>query len=164
MIEDPLPGYRFLVTLNPADAFLPAAQASRLRLVASGEFAEAGGLGAELEVTPQPEGGRNDFVHLLPVRHSWDRIVLRRGMVRDLGLWAWYRAGLFQSLGARRAGTVMLLTPSGRPAFAWAFTGGLAVRWAGPQLDALADAVAVETLEIAHEGLEQVPMSLPGTG
>ena len=164
MIEDPIPGYRFLVTLNPADAYLPAKQASLLRLVAGGEFSEASGLGAELEVMAQPEGGRNDFVHQLPVRHSWSRIVLRTGIVRGLGLWLWYQAGLVQSLGGRRDGAVVLLTPGGTPAVAWAFRGGLAAKWTGPELNALNAAVAIESLEIAHEGLVQVPLSLPGTG
>ena len=33
MIEDPLPSYRFIVTLDPADAHLPPAQAALLPLV-----------------------------------------------------------------------------------------------------------------------------------
>jgi hypothetical protein len=76
-VEPPLPAFTFVVTLNRADAYLPAAQAALVSLVALGEFCYAGGLGAELEVMAHPEGGRNDFVHQLPVRHSWNRIVLR---------------------------------------------------------------------------------------
>ena len=68
--------YRFLVTLGVGDAYLPPAQALLIPLLASGGFQEVSGLGAELEVTAYPEGGVNDFVHQLPVRHSWGRIVL----------------------------------------------------------------------------------------
>jgi phage tail-like protein len=164
LLEDPLPGFRFVVTLDPADAYLPPLQAALVTLVAAGQFHEVSGLGAELEVTPQPEGGRNGFVHQLPVRHTWDRIVLRRGMVRDVGLWLWYQAGLTGSLGARRDGAIMLLTPLGIPAIAWAFRAGLAAKWTGPELNAMNDAVAIESIEIAHQGLTQVPLSLPGTG
>jgi phage tail-like protein len=164
MAEPPLPGLRFLVTLDPADAYLPPAQAALVSLVAIGQFSAAGGLGAELEVLPYPEGGRNDFVHQLPVRHSWGRIVLKKGLVRGPGLWTWYQLGLTQSLGARRDGTVMLLTPAGTPAMAWAFRAGLAAKWTGPELDALDGKVAIESLEIAHQGLTPVPLSPPGTG
>jgi phage tail-like protein len=162
IFEDPIPGYRFVVTLDPADAYLPPVQAALLTLVALGQFSSAKGLGAELEVLPYSEGGVNDRVHQLPVRHSWGRITLSRGVVRDPGLFFWYTAGLTQSLGARRDGAIVLLTPAGVPAIAWAFRGGLAARWTGPELDAMQDAVAIESLEIAHEGLTQVPLSPPG--
>jgi phage tail-like protein len=163
MVEDPIPSYRFIVTLQPGDAYLPPTQAALLPLVGAGEFMEAKGLGADLEVTAYAEGGVNDHVHLLPVRHSWTRISLRRGVVRDGGLWSWYMAGLTQSLGARRDGAVILLTPSGTMAMSWLFQAGLAAKWVGPELNAMTSAVAVETLEIAHEGLIPVLLSAPGT-
>jgi phage tail-like protein len=164
MMEDPLPGYRFLVTLDAGDAYLPPPQAALLTLFAAGEFAEVKGLGAELEVTPYAEGGVNDTVHQLPVRHKWDRITLSRGVVRDPGLWSWYMNGLTQSLGARRDGSIVLLTPSAAPAVAWVFRAGLAARWNGPELSGLGDTIAIESLEIAHEGVTQVPLSPPGVG
>jgi phage tail-like protein len=149
-----LTSYRFLVTLDPGDAYLPPAQAVLIPLLASGGFQEVSGLGAELEVMAYPEGGVNDFVHQLPVRHSWGRIVLKRGLLITTALWNWYQAGLTQSLGARRDGTVILMSPLGVPTVAWNFHGGLAAKWTGPSFDAMRDAVAVESLEIAHQGLD----------
>jgi phage tail-like protein len=163
MLEDPLPGYRFLITLDPGDAYLPPAQARLVPLVAAGAFNQVTGLSSELEVTAYPEGGVNDFVHQLPVRHTWGRITLRRGVVRDPGLWSWYEAGLTESLGARRDGAVIVLTPLGTPALAWHFRAGIAVKWTGPDLNAGQDAVAVEAIEIAHEGLTRELMSQPET-
>ncbi len=154
-----LTSYRFIVTLDAGDAYLPPAQALLIPLFASGGFQEVTGLGAELEVTAYPEGGVNEFVHQLPVRHSWGRIVLKRGLLVNPALWNWYQAGLTQSLGARRDGTVILMTPDGIPAVAWNFRGGLAAKWTGPAFDAMRDAVAVESLEIAHQGLDQRLMS-----
>ena len=137
--ELPLAAYRFIVTLDPADAYLPPVQAALLALFPGGAFQEVKGLGADLEVM-YAEGGVNDFVHQLPVRHSWNRLSLRRGLVRDLGLWSWYRAGLTQSLGARRDGAILLLTPAGTPALAWTFRGGIAAKWIGPELIAMQNA------------------------
>jgi len=160
-ILDELPAYRFIVTLDAGDAYLPPAQALLLPLLALGGFQEVTGLGAELEVLTYAEGGANDFVHQLPVRHSWGRIVLKRGLlVTPAPLWTWYQSGLTQSLGARRDGTVILLTPQGVPAVAWNFHGGLAAKWTGPACDAMRDAVALESLEIAHQGLDQTLMNL----
>jgi phage tail-like protein len=159
MLEDPLPGYRFLITLDPGDAYLPPAQARLVPLVAAGAFQQVSGLSSELEVTAYAEGGVNDFVHQLPVRHTWGRITLRRGVVRDPGLWSWYEAGLTESLGARRDGAVIVLTPLGAPALAWNFRAGIAVKWTGPDLNAGQDSVAVESIEIAHEGLTRELLS-----
>ncbi len=85
-------------------------------------------------------------------------------MVRDPGLFFWYQAGLTQSIGARRDGAIILLTASGMPALGWIFRGGLAAGWKGPQLKGGENAVAVESIEIAHEGLLQVPITPPRVG
>src|SRR4029077_1879051 len=122
------PAFNFFVSLDPSDAHLPAKQAALIPVMALGAFAEVKGLGGELEVQPYAEGGVNDFVHQLPVRHTWGRITLRRGVVRDLALWSWYEAGLTQSLGARRDGSIVLMTPAGTRAVAWEFRAGLAAK------------------------------------
>jgi len=147
--------YRFTVTLDPADAYLPADQAQLVPVLAAAGFQEATGLGAELEVLAYPEGGTNGFVQQLPVRHSWGRISLKRGLVRGPGLWDWYRAGLTRSLGARRDGAIMLLNAEGKLAVSWVFWAGLAAKWSGPGFNALQAEIAIETLEIAHQGIEQ---------
>lgn len=153
--EYPLIAHRFIVTLNPGDAYLRPPQAGLVKMFANGEFQEVKGLGADLEVTAYAEGGVNDFVHQLPVRHSWTRISLRRGLVRDRGLWEWYQAGLSQSLGARRDGSVILLSPDGKHLVSWEFRGGIAVKWTGPEFNAMQGGVAIEGLEIAHQGVKQ---------
>lgn len=152
-MSDELPIFRFLVTLDPADAYLPARQARQLPEIAAGSFQSASGLSGDLEVMAYPEGGTNDFVHQLPVRHSWGRITLKHGFVNDPVLWQWYQTGLSQSIGARRDGSIVLLDHQGEQAMAWEFRGGIAAKWSGPELDATQDGVVMESLEIAHHGL-----------
>ncbi|HQX50277.1 MAG TPA: phage tail protein [Planctomycetaceae bacterium] len=152
-------GFRFHVSLSPPDAYLPPQQAAAVPALLAAGFQEVSGLGGELEVLPYPEGGTNDHVHQLPVRHSWGRISLKRGMTSDMGLWTWYQAGLYQSLGARRDGTITLLSEDGIPVMAWLFQGGLAVKWSGPSLNSSQSAVAIEAMEIAHEGILQVSLT-----
>ncbi len=152
-MTDLLPAFRFIVTLDSADAYLPAQQARLLPEVAAGAFQEAKGLGATLEITAYPEGGMNDFVHQLPVRHTWSPITLKHGFIRDPILWQWYQVGLSQSLGARRDGSIILLNHQGEQMMAWEFRGGIASKWTGPELSAMDNGVVVESLEIAHQGL-----------
>ncbi|HWO25300.1 MAG TPA: phage tail protein [Kofleriaceae bacterium] len=161
-LEDPLPAFNFYVSLDPADAHLPAAQSSLIPVMAQGAFSEVKGLGGELEVMSYAEGGVNDFVHQLPVRHTWGRITLRRGVIRDLALWQWYSAGLHGSLGARRDGCVTVCNEEGNPTLIYTFRRALATKWIGPELNAAQSAVAIDGLEIAHEGLE-VTRRLAGT-
>ncbi len=153
MIDDVQPSYRFLITLDPSDAFVPGELITAALEAAPGAFQSASGLGAELEVLSYSEGGRNDSVHQLPVRHSWNRITLSRGVAVGPALWAWYEAGLTGSLGARRDGAVILQNPLGVPVMTWAFRAGLAARWSGPEFNAEQDGLAIESLEIAHEGI-----------
>jgi len=152
----PLPNYRFEVSLHPSDAYLPPQAPNFPRIVAAGAFSDVTGLSGELEVIAQPEGGRNGFVHQLPVRYSWGRITLKRGIARDLSLWDWFHDGLTGSLGARRDGAILLYTPANQVAVTWEFRAGLAAKWVGPNLSGSQAAIAIETLEIAHEGLEQI--------
>jgi phage tail-like protein len=160
-LEDPLPAFNFFVSLDPTDAHLPAVQAALIPIMALGAFCEVKGLGGELEVMPYAEGGCNDFVHQLPVRHSWGRITLRRGVIRDIALWVWYLGGLNGSLGARRDGCITVCDEAGDPAVIYVFKRAIATKWIGPELNAMQSQAAIDGLEIAHEGLSAYP--IPGT-
>ncbi len=161
-VDDPLPGYNFIVALDPGELKIPTSASDLVPLVVLAQFQEVKGLGAELEVLPYAEGGQNNFVHQLPVRHSFNRITFKRGVARDLGLFFWYSAGLTQTLGARRNGCITLLTPGGTPAIIWNFFDAIATKWVGPDLSSMQNALAVESIEIAHQGLMTFPLTPPG--
>lgn len=151
--------FRFLVLLDPTDAFIPRELAAMALELAPGAFQSCTGLGGELEVTAYAEGGRNDYVHQLPVRHSWTPIKLSKGIARDSSLFAWYEAGLYGSLGARRDGAIVMINSQSLPSMVWTFTGGLAAGWTGPEFNAESDGLAIESLEIKHEGVKSVPLA-----
>ena len=153
------PAFRFVVTMHPSDAYLGSSIALLATLLPAAAFQSVTGLGGELEVMTYAEGGVNDMVHQLPVRHSWGRITLKRGILLGGGLWDWYAEGLHDPLGSRRDGTILLLSMQGIPMMAWQFKAGLAAKWSGPDLDAQADGIAMETLEIAHQGLDFIGLS-----
>lgn len=152
----PLPNYRFLVSLDPVDAYVPTLASASPQILMAGAFSDVTGLSGELDVITHAEGGQNAFVHQLPVRHTWGRITLKKGVVRDRTLWDWFSEGLTGSLGARRDGAILLHTPDGELAVTWEFRAGLAAKWTGPDLSAREGGVAIESLEIVHEGLTQI--------
>ena len=60
---------------------------------------------------------------------------------------------LRQGKGKRKDGLIVLLNEARRPAKMWKFKRGLLVKWVGPSFNASQSNVAIESLEIAHEGL-----------
>jgi phage tail-like protein len=138
---------RLIETAKPASAIV-----STFAPPADGGFSECSGLEATMQVDEWREGGRNDAVLRFPGHITHPTIKLRRGLALSGDLWAWHELYL-QGRGKRRDGVVELLDDTGEPVRTWRFRRGLPVRWAGPGLNATQSAVAIEELEIAHEGL-----------
>jgi phage tail-like protein len=126
----------------------------RLDALSVGGFSECGGLRLHTEIQDFTEGGLNTHVHKLPVRITQSDITLRRG-VADRALWDWY-AELAGGIVRRRGGAILVRDLGGTDVAAeWRFSRALPVTWIGPELDAAQSRVAVETIELAHEGLER---------
>ena len=81
-------------------------------------------------------------------------IVLRRGVSQDRELWDW-RQAVIQGNVDRRNGSIVLLDDQRNEVLRWNFRQGWPCKWQGPALNAKTNEVAIETLEIAHEGLER---------
>jgi phage tail-like protein len=119
-----------------------------------GGFSECGGLQSEIEVHDHPEGGLNTHLHKFPTRSKQSNITLRRGIVDRL-LWDWY-ADMLAGRVVVRDGSIRIRAPSGQGvAVEWQFRGAFPCKWVGPELNATQNAVAVETFELCHQGLER---------
>lgn len=117
-------------------------------------FAEVSGLGSETEVIEYRTGDAKVSSTLkLPGLTKYANIVLKRGLTRDLSLWQW-RKSVVDGQTDRRHGTIVLLAEDRTPVLRWVFRNGWPCKWEGPALNATTSEVAIETLEIAHEGLE----------
>jgi phage tail-like protein len=144
-------GFNFSVRLIETAKPLSAVLALILPPRQSG-FAECSGLEATMQVDEYREGGRNTGVLRFPGRIMHPSIKLRRGATSDQDLWDWHDSFL-RGRGKRRDGVIELHNDTGDVVRTWRFQRGLPVRWAGPALAGNQNAVAVEELEIAHEGL-----------
>jgi phage tail-like protein len=155
---DPINGYNFAVRLLDAASMLVTAVGSLFgaHVTADAGFSECRGLEGQLQIEEQPEGGRNDRVLRFPTRMRWSNITLQRGVGLSPDLWAWY-ASYASGQGTRRDGLIVLMNDAREPVMFWKFTRGLPVRWTGPTLNARAGELAIESLEIAHEGLTVQP-------
>ncbi len=122
-------------------------------------FDECSGLTMETEVTEYAEGGLNTYTHKLPVRTKYSNVTLKRGMDPSGDLFKWYTDCIdwyAEGEGGakrRRNVTITLYSPKGDAVMAYHLMNAHPTKWTGPELKAAAGAVAVETLEFAHEGL-----------
>lgn len=117
-------------------------------------FQEVSGLTFETEVFPFQEGGLNDRVHQLMGQSKTSSLILKRGLVDSNVLWDWRQMVLTSRAKARRHGAVILLDGVGGDKRRWNFYRAWPSKWEGPQLNAGASQLSVETVEIAYERLE----------
>jgi phage tail-like protein len=135
--RDPLHGFNFRVEIDN---------------VSIAAFTECTGLGSTTDVVEYREGG-DLRVRKLPGITNYRNIVLKRGITLDRSLWEWQKA-IASGRADRRNGRIVLMDAERNEVARWSFVEGWPVRWEGPDLDAQSSAVAIETLEITHEGLE----------
>jgi phage tail-like protein len=153
---DPVLAYNFLVTLVDSSSTLALAVAP-ISNAPLGGFSECTGLEMSLKIEEFNEGGRNDTALKFPTRISWSNLTLKRGVAASTDLWDWHYA-FVEGRGQRRDGIIVLQNDLHLPVSIWHFKRGLPVKWSGPAMHANQSNVAVETLEIAHEGLWQAPL------
>lgn len=136
--RDPFRAFRFEIRLDP---------------IASGGFSECAGLQLETQVHEHPEGGLNTHIRKFPTRTTQSNITLKRGIV-DRDLWDWYYE-VVEGNVSRRGGSIAIHDPTGeKDAVVWELMRVFPCKWVGPDLNASQSSVAVETLELCHEGLK----------
>lgn len=158
MPKNPVLNYNFEVRLLSTASTLIQGVSGLLGLdlkPAAG-FSECRGLEGNWQTFDYPEGGTNGTIRHFPTRVTWSHIILSRGVGISDELWDWYFSYI-RGTGRRRDGLIMLLNPQRDPVMVWKFKRGLPVKWTGPTLSGRGNEIAIETMEIAHEGLEVQP-------
>jgi phage tail-like protein len=140
-VADPATGLRFDVTIDGVDI---------------GSFTGCEGLGAEYEIFEYQEGGQNAFVHRLPGRLKYSPVRLTRPVDESSGrLAAWFSG--FQQPARRCTASITAFDGAGNRIAQWNLVELYPSRWSGPAFTADGNAVAKETLELAHNGFLAAP-------
>lgn len=121
--------------------------------IAKASFQEVSGLATDTNVIEYREGGDPTHVRKLPGLIRYSNIVLKRGFTQDTALWNWF-SSVVKGNVQRANGAIILLDNARNPVLRWTFVNGWPCKWEGPHLNAKSNEIAIETLEIAHEGLE----------
>jgi phage tail-like protein len=143
-----------------------------------GTFSEVSGLDAEMETEEYRQGGGNTAPRKFVKWGKYPNLVLKRGVTLNPDLWDWYYATLYKTSDPVRKNVLVMLTDRGSgispqqlglpvidrlPIATWFCRNALPERLHGPGLNAKSNEIAIESLELAHEGLYRVGASmLPG--
>jgi phage tail-like protein len=149
-------------------AALAAASAQAASGIQAG-FAEVSGLNSEIEVEEYREGGRNIGPRRFPRWGRYPNLVLRRGVTSNTALWDWWADVITHSYTLtttkappRRSAVVLLDGNDHKAVAAWFVSNALPERLAGPALNARSSEIAIETLELSHEGILRLQTLPPG--
>lgn len=138
-IPDPFVNFNFLVEI---DGITRAA------------FQEASGFDSTIDVIEHREGGENTTLRKFPGITKYSNIVLKRGITDDRELYDWHRQ-VVQGDVDRRNGSIVLLDRRGDEVTRWNFVRAWPTKWDGPDFNAEGTDVAIESLELVHEGIER---------
>jgi phage tail-like protein len=116
-----------------------------------GDWSKCDGLTVEYDVFEYKEGGQNGFTHRLPGRVKYQNVKLTRPMNKHSKQVADWIASLKRKV-RRQTAEISALDSTGHAIVTWNLDGIFPVRWSGPSLDIGANQVAMETLELAHNG------------
>ena len=101
------------------------------------------------------EGGHISSSRKLPGLVRYPNVTLRRGLTNSPELWNWWRTVRDGTL-QRRNVLIVLLDDAHREILRWSLREAWIARIEFSELDASKNEVAIETIELAHEGLELV--------
>ena len=142
--KDPLPVFCFKVEIA-----LPGGGGGEMF------FKSVSGLKYETEIVPVREGGANDTTFQLPGATKWSNIVLKQGFTGSSAMLAWRQDWLEPGKLVRiKTGKIIQLDSALQPAAKWTFFNGWPCKWEVSEFDASKSELAIETLEIAHEGIQ----------
>ena len=117
-------------------------------------FHEVTGFDSTIDVIEHREGGENTTLRKLPGMTKYSNIVLKWGVTDDVQLYQWHRSVVTGEI-QRRNGSIVLLNRAGTEVARWNFVRAWPTKYDAPDLNAEGTDVAIETLELAHEGVER---------
>ncbi|MBB4036633.1 phage tail-like protein [Dysgonomonas hofstadii] len=117
-------------------------------------FQEVSGLDLEAQVIEYRHGNSKEFSTIkMPGIKKSSNVTLKKGVFKgDHSFWDWFNKIKMNTI-ERQTVTISLLDESGNPAQTWTLNNAWPTKITGTDLKSDGNEVAVETMEIAHEGI-----------
>ena len=121
----------------------------------AGGFSEVSGFDASIDVIEYREGDMVQTPMKIPGLKKYGNITLKQGLADSMVLYEWVIAGVNGAVD-RKTITITLLDEEEAPAASWQVVNAWPTKYTAPDFNAASSEVAIETLEIAHEGMTRV--------
>lgn len=123
--------------------------------IAAGGFSEASGFDASIDVIEYREGDMVTTPIKIPGLKKYGNITLKQGLTDSMELFSWITEGI-EGAVQRKTITITLLDEEEASVASWQMINAWPVKYTAPDFNATASEIAIESLEIAHEGLTRV--------
>lgn len=118
-------------------------------------FSEVSGYEASIEAVDYREGDANTLNPLkVAGKRSYGNITLKWGVTDSKTLYDWMAKGMTGEV-ERKTVAISLKNDAGEAKATWQIVNAFPVKYSGPEFNATSSEVAIETLELAHEGLSR---------
>lgn len=121
----------------------------------AGGFSEVSGFDASIDVIEYREGDMVQTPMKIPGLKKYGNITLKQGLADSMVLYEWLIAGVNGAVD-RKTITITLLDEEEAPAASWQVINAWPTKYTAPDFNATSSEIAIETLEIAHEGMTRV--------
>ncbi len=117
-------------------------------------FQEVSGLDIEAQIIEYRHGNSKEFSTIkMPGIKKTGNVTLKKGIfVKDNGFWDWFNKIKMNTI-ERQTIVINLLDEAGKPTMIWTLTNAWPTKITGTDMKSDGNEIAVETIEVAHEGL-----------
>ena len=121
----------------------------------AGGFSEASGFDASIDVIEYREGDMIQTPMKLPGLKKYGNITLKQGVADSMVMYEWMIAGVEGEV-ERKTMTITILDETETATASWQVINAWPAKYTAPDFNALTSEVAIESIEIAHEGMTRV--------
>jgi phage tail-like protein len=136
--KDPIRNFRYKVSVGGVEA----------------GFNEVAGFDISIDSIEYREGDDPTTPFKLPGLTKYSNITFKHGITDDMELYNWIKDCVEGKI-ERKVVTIMALGEDGSTLATWELVEAWPVKYTGPDFNALGSDVAIESMELAHEGLRR---------
>lgn len=147
----PLPAFYFKLIVNGFNSDI--------------SFQDVSGISREMETEEYFEGGENEFVHHLPAKMKYQKLVMKRGITRKQSqLVDWcskvLEGGLAEKIDPKNV-DVLLMNAEGKAIRSWSFSNAYPVKWEVGGFNSEKNDISIETIELSYNSFKMKIESPP---
>ena len=121
----------------------------------AGGFSEASGFDASIDVIEYREGDMVQTPMKIPGLKKYGNITLKQGVADSMVMYEWMIAGVEGEV-ERKTITITILDETETAAASWQVINAWPTKYTAPDFNATSSEIAIESMEIAHEGMTRV--------